>query len=367
MVTEQVKPLRVSLGDRSYPILLTNDRLEGLPEAMARALSPRPVGIVTNRRVARRYLKTVKEGLKKRGFSPVVCFVPDGETAKTLSNVEKVIGRFIEARLDRHSVILALGGGVVGDLAGFVAAIFMRGVPFVQAPTTLLAQVDSAVGGKTGVNHQLGKNLIGSFYQPRLVYADLETLRTLPKRELRAGMAEVIKYGVIRDAELFSRLEKQMPKLLAVDTVALAPVVRRSCQIKAAVVAADEKEAGPRAILNFGHTFGHALEALTEYSRYKHGEAVAIGMIMAGRISARLGLCSTDAPTRIRDLVLAAGLPTRPPAFKRSAWERAVEADKKRRGSGIRFVGIRRIGRCELITIPVRELLDLLDLEGRSI
>lgn len=359
--------MRVNLGDRSYPILFAEDGLRDLPAAMRRVLTPRPVAIVTNRRVARHYLKPVKEGLEKEGFPTVVSYVPEGEPAKTLANAEKVIGRLIEAKLDRDSAILALGGGVVGDLAGFVAAIFLRGIPFVQAPTTLLGQVDSSVGGKTGVNHALGKNLIGSFHQPRLVYADIETLRSLPRRELRAGMAEVIKYGVIRDADLFARLEKQMPRLLAVDAAALGPVVRRSCQIKAGVVAADEKETGLRAILNFGHTFGHAIEALTDYVRYKHGEAVGIGMVMAGRVSARLGLCSADGPARIKDLVMAAGLPTKPPAFARSEWERAVTADKKRRGKGIRFVGIRRIGRCELVTISIRELLDLLDLEGRSI
>jgi len=367
MQGDAAKPLKVSLGDRSYPIVFASDGLAGLPESLSRVLSPRPVAVVTNRRVARRYLQRVKSGLRRQGYDPTVCLVPDGEPAKTLTVAEEVIGKLIEARLDRDSAVIALGGGVVGDLAGFVAAIFLRGVPYVQVPTTLLAQVDSAVGGKTGVNHRLGKNLIGSFYQPRLVYSDSETLRTLPKRELRAGMAEVIKCGVIRDAELFGRLEKQMPRLLAVEASALVPVIRRSCQIKAAVVSADEKEGGIRAILNFGHTFAHAMEALTAYRKYKHGEAVGIGMIMAGRISARLGLCSADAPARIRDLVLAAGLPTNPPVFARADWERAVLADKKRRGKEIRFVGVRRIGRCEIVRVSVKELLDTLDLEGRSI
>ncbi len=366
MQGEAAKPLRVSLGDRSYPIIFPADGLAGFADSLSRVISPRRVAVVTNRRVARRYWRRVKSGLEKGGYSPIQCLVPDGEPAKTLTVAEEVIGRLIEARLDRDSAIIALGGGVVGDLAGFVAAVFLRGVPYVQVPTTLLAQVDSAVGGKTGVNHRLGKNLIGSFYQPRLVYSDSETLRTLPKRELRAGIAEVIKCGVIRDADLFSRLEKQMPRILAVDAGALVPVIRRACQLKAALVAADELESGVRAMLNFGHTFGHAIEALTKYQKYKHGEAVGIGMIMAGRISARLGLCSADAPARILDLVLAAGLPTKAPHFGRRAWERAVVADKKRRRKEIRFVGVRRIGRCEIVRISVKELLDTLDLEGRS-
>jgi 3-dehydroquinate synthase len=360
------KPLRVRLGERSYPIVLAADGLRGLPEAVTRVLSPGLMAILTNRVVWRHYGPGVRTGLERRGFTPVVVTVPDGESAKTLSVAGKVIGKLIAARLDRDSAVLALGGGVVGDLAGFVAAIFLRGVPFVQVPTTLLAQVDAAVGGKTGVNHRLGKNLIGSFYQPRLVYADVETLRTLPRRELRAGLAEVIKYGVIRDAKLFGRLEEQMPRLLRVDRGVLAPVVRRSCEIKARVVAADEREEGLRAILNYGHTFGHAIEVLTGYRRYLHGEAVAMGMILSARVSRSLGLCGEGVARRLRALVLAAGLPADPPAFGRAAWARAITVDKKRRAEKIRFVAVRRIGRCELSPIRVGDLLEALDLDGRS-
>jgi 3-dehydroquinate synthase len=360
-----VRPLRVNLGERSYRIVFAADRLRGLPEALARVLPQRQVAIITTPVVARLYAADVGSGLSRIGFSPVVIQIPDGESAKRLSTVERVVGRLLAEGLDRDCVILALGGGVVGDLAGFVAAIYLRGVAYVQVPTTLLAQVDSAVGGKTGVNHRRGKNLIGSFYQPRLVYADLRTLNTLPERELRAGMAEVIKYGVIRDGKLFERLEKEMPRLLRVDVKSLAPVVRRSCQIKAAVVAADEREAGLRAILNFGHTFGHAIEAMTGYRAFKHGEAVAVGMNLAANTSHRLGLCSREVPARIRDLILAAGLPVKPPVAKPAAWKRAVMADKKRRGGSINFVAVRGIGRCEVRPIPLQELLGALDLVQR--
>ena len=360
-VSGAVKPLRVNLGDRSYPIVFAADALRGLPDAIARILPPGPLAILTNGAVARRYLGPVREGLVARGFRPFAVRVPDGERAKTLSVAEDVIGRMLGAGLDRTSAVLALGGGVVGDLAGFVAAIFLRGVPFVQAPTTLLAQVDSSVGGKTGVNHARGKNLIGAFYQPRLVYADLATLRTLPARELRAGMAEVIKTGAIRDARLFARLERDMPRLLAADIAALAPVVRRSCEIKAGVVAADEREAGLRAILNFGHTFGHAIEALTRYRRFKHGEAVSIGMVIAARISRNMGLCPPEAPARLEALLRATGLPVRAPRFTRDAWQRAILADKKRRADKITFVALERVGRCSLVRVAVSDLIAALD------
>jgi 3-dehydroquinate synthase len=358
-----VKPLLVDLGERSYPIRFAADGLRGLPDAIARRIPPGPVAIVTNAKIGRSYLPTVRDGLRARGFAPLVATVPDGERAKTLRVAESVIGRMLVAGLDRASAVVALGGGVVGDLAGFVAAIFLRGVPYVQVPTTLLAQVDSSVGGKTGVNHARGKNLIGAFHQPVLVYADLSTLRTLDPRDLRAGMAEVIKYGVIRDERLFTRLEREMPRLLAVDIAALAPVVRRSCEIKAEVVAADEREAGLRAILNFGHTFGHAIEMLTRYRRYRHGEAVAMGMGIAARISCRLGLCDAAAVDRIEGLVRHAGLPVQPPSFRRDAWRRAVMADKKRRADKIHFVAVTRVGRVRIEKIAVTELLAALDRE----
>jgi 3-dehydroquinate synthase len=361
-----VKPLRVALGERSYPIRFAADGLRGLPDAIARILPAGPIAIVTNATVGRRYLPSVRDGLRARGFAPVVVSVPDGERAKTLRVAEAVIGRMLAAGLDRTSAIVALGGGVVGDLAGFVAAIFLRGVPYVQVPTTLLAQVDSSVGGKTGVNHARGKNLIGAFHQPSLVYADLSTLRTLEPRELRAGMAEVIKVGVIRDARLFARLEREMPRLLRVEVPALAPIVRRCCEIKAEVVAADEREAGLRAILNFGHTFGHAIENLTGYHRHKHGEAVAMGMVLAARLSRRMGLCDGGTVTRIEHLIHRAGLPVEAPAFRRDAWRRAVLTDKKRRADRIHFVAVTGIGRVRIELMRVTDLLAALDRERES-
>ncbi len=356
-----VKPLRVNLGERSYPICFAADGLRGLPDAMARIHAPGRLAIVTNATVGRRYLPVVRDGLRARGFITVVISVPDGERAKTLRVAESVVGRMLAAGLDRSSAVVALGGGVVGDLAGFVAAIFLRGVPYVQVPTTLLAQVDSSVGGKTGVNHARGKNLIGAFHQPSLVYTDLSTLRTLDTRELRAGMAEVIKVGVIRDARLFARLERDMPRLLRVDIASLAPIVRRCCAIKAAVVAADEREAGLRAILNFGHTFGHAIETLTGYRRHKHGEAVAMGMVLAARVSQGMGFCDGGTTARIENLVRRAGLPAEPPDFRLDAWRRAVLTDKKRRADSIHFVAVTEIGRVRIEKLAVNDLLAALD------
>jgi len=361
-----VKPLRVELGERSYPIRFAADRLAGLPDAIARILPAGPLALVTNAAVGRRYLPAVRDGLRERGFAPLVVSVPDGERAKTLRVAERVIGRMLAAGLDRSSAVVALGGGVVGDLAGFVAAIFLRGVPCVQVPTTLLAQVDSSVGGKTGVNHARGKNLIGAFHQPSLVYTDLSTLRTLPPRELRAGMAEVIKAAVIRDARLFARLERDIPRLLRVDVAALAPIIRRCCEIKAEVVAADEREAGLRAILNFGHTFGHAIENLTGYRRHKHGEAVAMGMVLEARVSRRIGMCGGAVVARIEQIVRRAGLPARAPAFRRDAWRRAVLADKKRRADKIAFVAVTEIGRVRIESLAVTDLLAALDRERES-
>jgi 3-dehydroquinate synthase len=283
------------------------------------------------------------------GFDPCLVTVPAGETAKSLQTVAACYDRLAAHRLERGSFIVALGGGVVGDLGGFVAATYLRGIAFVQAPTTLLAQVDSSVGGKVGVNLSAGKNLVGAFYQPRLVLCDLDTLDTLPEREFTAGLAEVIKYGIIYDAALFRRLERDLPKLAARDPDTLAAVVARCCQIKAKVVGQDETEAGLRAILNFGHTIGHALEAISRYGKYLHGEAIAIGQVAAARISAScLGLTSHEVE-RIRDLFVRAGLPTQA-KLRAAEPERlcaAMRLDKKVRGGEIRFVLARKIGQAE--------------------
>ncbi len=299
--------------------------------------------------MAPKFAGAVRKTLVKAGFDPLLVTVPAGETAKSLSSVQACYDRLALHRLERKSFIVALGGGVVGDLAGFVAATYLRGIDFVQVPTTLLAQVDSSVGGKVGVNLKAGKNLVGAFHQPRLVICDLETLKTLPAREYRAGLAEVIKYGIIYDAGLFARLEHDLPRLLRREPKTLAAVVARCCEIKADVVGQDETESGLRAILNFGHTIGHALEAISSYGTYLHGEAISLGQIAATGISARtLGLPAREA-NRIRLLFHGAGLPTRlklTTAQRRKLFQ-AMRLDKKVSGGEIRFVLARRIGRVE--------------------
>jgi 3-dehydroquinate synthase len=289
------------------------------------------------------------KSLRAAGFEPVLLTVPAGETAKSLSTVQRCYDQLAAHRLERKSFVVALGGGVVGDLAGFVAATYLRGIPFLQVPTTLLAQVDSSVGGKVGVNLKAGKNLVGAFYQPKLVLCDLEILRTLPMREYRAGLAEVIKYGIIYDRRFFETLEAGMERLLQRDAYLLARVVARCCEIKAEVVGQDETESGLRAILNFGHTIGHALEAISHYGKYLHGEAISIGQVAAARLSAKaLGLPAAD-EERIRRCFEAAGLPTRlklNPAAQRRALA-AMQLDKKVSGGEVKFVLARKIGRVE--------------------
>jgi 3-dehydroquinate synthase len=302
--------------------------------------------VITDANVAPLHAAKALESLAVGGFEASLITVPAGETAKRLKTIQTCYDQLAAGRLERKSFIVALGGGVVGDLAGFAAATYLRGLPFVQAPTTLLAQVDSSVGGKVGVNLRAGKNLVGAFHQPRLVLCDLDTLATLPERELRAGLAEVIKYGVIHDARLFQRLERDMPKLLARDPRTTGAVVARCCQIKAEVVSQDETESGRRAILNFGHTVGHALEAISAYGKYLHGEAVAIGMAAAARLSrAVLGLSERDV-ARIERLLAGAGLPT---SVELSARQRArllaaMRLDKKVAGGEVKFVLARQLG-----------------------
>ncbi|HTD11326.1 MAG TPA: 3-dehydroquinate synthase, partial [Steroidobacteraceae bacterium] len=298
--------LNVELGTRSYPILIDAGLL-GLPGVLAAQVAARDVLIVSNTTVAPLYLPALSAALQPRRLVPVI--LPDGEAHKTLANLSRVLDVLIANRFGRDCALLALGGGVVGDLAGFAAASYQRGVAFVQVPTTLLAQVDSAVGGKTGVNHPGGKNLIGAFHQPDAVLIDTRTLTTLPARELRAGLAEVIKYGLICDAALFGWLEAHLDSLLAGDAAALAHVIRRSCEIKAAIVGRDERERGERALLNLGHTFGHALEAASAYKEWLHGEAVGAGLVMAAAMSQACGFLSAADAARVRQLVERAGLP----------------------------------------------------------
>jgi 3-dehydroquinate synthase len=345
----RVRTVNVPLGERRYPIHIGKDLLSKVGKLCAGLGLKDRCAIITDRHVAPLYGNLVLASLRTAGFEAMAVAVPPGETSKSLKVVQRCYDQLARHRLERKSFIVALGGGVIGDLAGFVAATYLRGIPFVQAPTTLLAQVDSSVGGKVGVNLKAGKNLVGAFYQPRLVLCDLATLGTLPIRELRSGLAEVIKYGIIDDAALFARLERDLPRLLRRDPEALAEVIARCCEIKAEVVCQDEHETGRRAILNFGHTIGHAIEAISGYGTYLHGEAIAIGQVAAAKLSARLtGLPSADA-ARIEKLFRRAGLPTRLrlSAPQRKRLLRAMMLDKKVSGGEVKFVLARALGKVE--------------------
>ncbi|GIW40428.1 MAG: 3-dehydroquinate synthase [Candidatus Binatia bacterium] len=349
--------LTVSLGERSYPIYIGKGILGEVGAKLRELRCGTSAAVVTNNVVAPLYLGKVVRSLRDHGFETTTIEIPDGEEHKNLAWLTFVYDRLVDARLERNSPILALGGGVVGDLAGFAAATFLRGVPFVQLPTTLVAQVDASVGGKTGVNHPEGKNLIGAFYQPRFVLVDVRTLKTLPKREFTAGLAEVVKYGVILDPDLFALVEERLPALQALDEDLLVQVVRTCCAIKALVVAEDERESGFRAVLNFGHTVGHAVESLTEYRRYLHGEAVAIGMAFAARFSAARGLCKQETAERVVRLLKRAHLPvTIPKEIRGKPLALAVETDKKIRGGKIRFVALEDIGRTRFLEVDPEEI-----------
>lgn len=336
--------VHVALGERSYDILIREGLLGQLPELLQPLKLGRRCAILTDTNVSPRYAATVRDTLTAAGWSTSVHVVPAGESSKSLHVAGKLYEELVEARLNRRSFVLALGGGVVGDLAGFIAATFLRGVDFVQVPTTLLAMVDSSVGGKVAINLPQGKNLVGAFYQPRIVAADIATLASLPEREFRAGVGEVIKYGVIYDAALFTTLERELPALMAKDTGVLSRVIARCCEIKADVVSKDERESGLREILNFGHTVGHAIEAVTEYGRYLHGEAIAIGMVAAARLSQKHGgLAEADAD-RIEALLRRAGFDLQMPNVPLDQLLAAMRSDKKARDGGLRFVLARRIG-----------------------
>jgi 3-dehydroquinate synthase len=344
-----METVRVALHERAYPIHIGAGVLDDA--ALYRPhLDAGRVAVITNPVVGRLYLARVQAALARAGAEPALeVMVEDGEQAKSWASLEGVLDALLGARLGRDSVVVALGGGVVGDLAGFAAAIYQRGIPFIQVPTTLLAQVDSSVGGKTAVNHARGKNLIGAFHQPTAVLADVGALATLPERELRAGIAEVIKHGFALDAELVGWLEANMARLLARDADALTHVVRRSCELKAAVVAQDEREeSGRRALLNLGHTFGHAIEAGAGYGAWLHGEAVAAGMVMAAELSVRSGLLAAADAARVRALVERAGLPVRGPAMALERYSELMALDKKAARGRTRFVLLERIGQAAL-------------------
>lgn len=356
--------IRVELKERSYDIHVERGILKGMGRLVRDLGLKGRAAVITNPTVGGLYGGAVAESLASAGLSPFCITVPDGEEYKSLEEASKIFDALIENRFERSSPIIALGGGVIGDMAGFVAATYLRGVPYIQVPTTLLSQVDSSVGGKTAVNHPKGKNLIGAFYQPRAVFIDPDVLKTLPEREMKAGLAEVVKYGVIWDAGFFAFLEENAPKLLQPGPE-IEKAIKESCRIKAEVVGLDEKEEGLRAILNFGHTFGHAIEALAGYGAYRHGEAVAIGMRMAAGLSAMQGLCSGFGP-RIEGLLKALGIPFTPPAIPVGDFLDAMRLDKKVAGGRIRFVLAIELGKVVLQEVPEEDIIRFLESCARA-
>jgi len=361
-----IKEVTVNLGGRSYPILIGTGLLPRLGELLRARFTAQRIMVITNDTVRGLYGNVVESSLRRTGWDTVWAEMPDGEEYKTLATVQAFYDLALAKELDRACPVVALGGGVVGDTAGFFAATYQRGVPFIQVPTTLLAQVDASVGGKVGVNHPYGKNMIGAFYQPRLVVADLDTLATLPGREIRAGLAEVIKYGVIKDAVFFAWLEENVDRLLQLERDALAEAVATSCHIKAAVVEEDEIESGLRQILNYGHTVGHALEALTNYRVYHHGEAVAIGMAVAARLAVAMGLLAHDQAVRIIALIRRAGLPSEMPReLSVDELVKAMRLDKKARGGRHTFVLPEAIGSVRIVPRVDVDMIKSVLLEGR--
>jgi 3-dehydroquinate synthase len=350
-----VQTVQVDVGHSRYPITIGSGLLTQR-ELLDAQIPGRDLMVVTNTTVAPLYLPALRTALGGRRVAE--CVLPDGEQHKTLETAGRVFDALVEHKLNRDATVLALGGGVVGDIAGFCAACYQRGIGYVQVPTTLLAQVDSSVGGKTGVNHSGGKNLIGAFHQPLAVIADTDTLATLPDRELSAGLAEVIKYGCVSDPLLFDWLELNVGKLLARDTDALSYAIARSCQIKAAVVAQDEREQGLRATLNFGHTFGHAIEAATAYETLLHGEAVALGMLIAADLSCRLGMIDAAVKARLHDLVARAGLPIDVPKIGAARAVALMQMDKKVLSGKLRLVLLRKLGLAVVTSTYARSALD---------
>ncbi len=338
----------VSLGTRTYDIVIRFGLLQSIGPRLRELGARGTVGVITDRNVARQYAKGVLKSLASSGFDAVPIVLPPGESSKTLRSIERILDALARHRFERKSFLLALGGGVVGDLAGFAAAIYQRGMPFVQIPTSLVAQVDSSVGGKTGVDHPLGKNLIGAFHQPRAVWIDPGTLRTLPEREWIAGLAEVIKYGVIADENFFDFLERRMQALKQRRRNVVTAAIKRSCEIKAEVVAADERESDLRRILNYGHTFGHALEALGGYRSLVHGEAVGIGLAQEAELSYHRGMCERSVVERIRKVVRAAGLSDRMPEWPAGKMWQAMLHDKKVSGGQVMGVWPEKIGRVRI-------------------
>jgi 3-dehydroquinate synthase len=353
--------LRVELGERSYPIHIGAGLIDR-PELFAPHARGRLAAIVTNERVAPLYAERLEATLRSAGARTLRIVLPDGEAFKTWQTLDAIFEQLLRAQADRGTLLVALGGGVVGDMTGFAAATYQRGIAHLQVPTTLLAQVDSSVGGKTAINHPLGKNMIGAFHQPDAVIADTATLATLPPREFAAGLAEVVKYGAIFDLGFLGWLEDNAARLEGRDAAALAHAIRRSCEIKAQIVALDERETGARALLNFGHTFGHAIESAAGYGAILHGEAVATGMALAARFSARLGRMPASDAERLIALLERLALPVRPPRFARDVWLEYMGRDKKNEGGRITLILLDALGRAAVVKdTPARELEAFLD------
>jgi len=359
-----MQTVEVKLGARSYSIHI-GAGLIGRADLILPHLAQKRVAIVTNDVVGPLYLERLRRTLADAGVSSLAITLPDGEANKNWDSMARILDAMLRERCERKTTVIALGGGVVGDMAGFAAAIYQRGVPFIQVPTTLLAQVDSSVGGKTGINHPLGKNMIGAFHQPKLVLADTAVLRTLPRRELSAGIAEVVKHGLILDARFFAWLEENMEGLAAGDQDALTHAVRRSCEIKAEVVAGDERETAARALLNLGHTFGHAIEAGLSYGTWLHGEAVAAGMVLAARLSQRMGLIGQEDVDRTVRLLARAQLPVRHPALGADRYLDLMGLDKKVEGGKLRLILLERIGRAFVTSdFPPQALREVLEADA---
>jgi 3-dehydroquinate synthase len=361
-----MKTLHVDLASRSYPIYIGTDLLEQKALFEPHLKSSTTVFIVSNTTVAPLYAKTLMNTLSQLGKTVRLLELPDGESFKDWQHLQLIFDELLAHGADRQSMIVALGGGVVGDMAGFGAASFMRGIRFIQVPTTLLAQVDSSVGGKTGINHPLGKNMIGAFHQPVAVIADLNTLGTLPPRELSAGLAEVIKHGAIADADFLNWIEANTGALLACDTDAMAHAVLRSCEIKSAVVSADEREGGIRATLNFGHTFGHAIESGLGYGEWLHGEAVGCGMVMAADLSARLGQISQVDAQRLKRIIASMHLPIAPPRLGSQRFMELMQVDKKTEAGQIRYITLGSIGAARIQQVPDATVIETLIATGAA-
>ncbi|MHB1299635.1 MAG: 3-dehydroquinate synthase [Burkholderiales bacterium] len=359
-----MRSLTVDLDHRSYPIHIGTNLLERA-DLLLPVLAQKKAAIVTNTTVAPLYLDRLRNALEGKGIESIPVILPDGEQFKNWETLNLIYDALLGNRCERNTTIIALGGGVIGDISGFAAATYLRGVPFIQVPTTLLSQVDSSVGGKTAINHPLGKNMIGAFYQPRLVLADIDTLDTLPERELKAGIAEIIKYGLIRDLPFFEWLEENMEGLLGRNSEVLSYAISRSCENKALVVARDERESGERALLNLGHTFGHAIENAMGYGNWLHGEAVAAGTVLAAKLSLELGMLDAPDVERITRLFEHAGLPTVAPDIGVERYLQLMELDKKVEGGKMRFIVLERIGQaCVKSDIPLKALSNVLEIHG---